>query len=295
MFRWIRCFGFCVLMLSAGAAQAHFIWVDCLPQPGGKAQVRLYFSEEPAPGDRGLIGKIANTKVWLRDGQGAIHDVKAAPATDAKLAALVSNKTGADRDDVEATCDYGVYTRGPRPMLLQYYAKHLPDNWWKSGSRFTRSERLALDIVPRLDGTAVVLDVAFEGRPAAGRHMVIFDPKGDSTELKTDAEGRVRLEHLPAGRYAVRADYIQAKRGGTRNGKKYDETGHYATLVFDMPAAERADHATAAVRRIAVDSSEAHGAAPDHDHAISAAAALARRARTALSGRTFPVSPPTSF
>jgi Protein of unknown function (DUF3386) len=227
--------GFAVAFLLALAgvpARAHFIWLDAVPAAGGDWQARLYFSEEPAPGEPHLVNRAANTKVWTRGVSGNTSDLKFSAEPTDELAALVAPcPMGAA--SIEGACDYGVYERGPG-VLLQYYAKRLAGDWQKH-PELARAERLKLDIVPSVDNGKLAVDVLYGGKPSAASEVVFIDPTGEHHELKTDAQGRALIA-AGAGRWAVRAAHIEADRAGERDGKKFAQTWHYATLVLDLPA-----------------------------------------------------------
>jgi hypothetical protein len=225
----------CLAALAAAPAGAHFIWLDIAPDSSGDPQARLYFSEEPVPGEPHLVAKAAHTKVWMRGVSGDTIDVKLTIAPGDEPDALLGECPSAAPCSLEGNCDYGVYERGPG-VLLHYYARRLAGDWWKHPA-LARAERLKLDIVPRVEGGKLAVDVLFEGKPAAGAEIVAIDPAGEHHELKADAQGHAQLAAMP-GRHAVRAAHIQADRSGERDGKKYAQTWHYATLVLDLPAAE---------------------------------------------------------
>ena len=133
---------------------------------------------------------------------------------------------------LESTYDYGVYTHGSKPAFLHYYAKALPSAWQTLGGEFARSERLDLDIVPRLDDRKIGLLVLFHGKPAADCEVMVLAPTGEKT-YKADHDGKVSFPSKP-GRYFVRAGYIEADRGGQLAEQHYSETWHYCTAFFEV-------------------------------------------------------------
>ena len=194
---------------------------------------------------------MAHTKVWLRDAAGHASDLKIAPPADEKSALLAAACAPTSPASLEAHCDYGIFSRGAAPVLLQYYAKHLAGDWSKAGPQLAQSPRLALDIVPKIDNAQLALRVLYQGQGVAGSEVVVIDPAGKEYELKSDAEGRVCLPAV-AGRYAIRANHVEPKRSGDRDGKHYEQTSHYATLTLDLPAgaaAETTDTAADLLRR----------------------------------------------
>jgi hypothetical protein len=102
-----------------------------------------------------------------------------------------------------------------------------------------------------LSGDQLTLRVLYEGKPDAGREVIVLDPSGKQIELKTDEEGRASTAVTPGGSYAVRAAHVEADRGGERNGKAFSQTWHYCTLTLSVPkqpalSAPRADELSAA-------------------------------------------------
>jgi uncharacterized GH25 family protein len=233
---------------SAASARAHFIWLELAPAGGGR-EARLYFGEEAAQGEAHLLGKVAHAKAWVRTPAGEPAEVKLARAGD-DAEALVAPCPAATAASLEGTCDYGIYERGPG-VLLQYYAKALAGDW-TTHPELARAERLKLDIVPTAAGGKLAALVLYEGRPVAAEEVVVVGPDGNAHELKTDAAGKVEID-AAAGRYAIRAGHIEAARSGERDGKKYAQTWHYATLVLDVPkqsvAAAASDSAEDALKR----------------------------------------------
>jgi hypothetical protein len=192
------------------------------------------------PGEPHLIGKVAQSKAWIRTVDGTT-ELKLAPDANKEHAALVDTCPKQSAASLEAVCDYGVYSRGPAGVLLNYYAKRLAGDWSKHADKLARAERLALDIVPSLAGDKLNVLVLYQGKPSEGE-LVVVDPAGDDHELKTDAEGRGSITLKSEGRYALRAAHIEPNSAGTRDGKKYAQTWHYATLVLDVrPASPAAD------------------------------------------------------
>lgn len=234
----------CLALFATASARAHFVWVDLKQSADGQPQAQLYLSELPEPGEPHLIAKVAQSKAWIRGLEGAT-ELKFAPAADKDLAALVAVCPKQSAGSLEAICDYGVYSRGPAGVLLNYYAKRLIGDWTSHADKLARAERLALDIVPSVDGDELSLTVLYNGKPVTDSELVIVDPAGESHDLKTDSQGRGTIKTTAAGRYAIRSGHIEADRGGTREGKKYAQTWHYCTLTLDVKTADKTADAAA--------------------------------------------------
>jgi hypothetical protein len=230
--------GLSCLALWSSPAGAHFVWVDLKQSADGQPQAQLYLSELPEPGEPHLIAKVAQSKAWIRGLESSV-ELKFAPAADKDLAALVAACPKQSAASLEAICDYGVYSRGPVGVLLNYYAKRLIGDWTNHADKLARAERLALDIVPGVDGDELSLVVLYNGKPVADGELVIVDPTGESHDSKTDSQGRGTIRATAAGRYAIRSGYVEADRSGTREGKKYAQTWHYCTLTLDVKTADK--------------------------------------------------------
>jgi len=240
----------CLLTLGAASAEAHFVWIDLAPAAGGQPQARLYFGEQPEPGEPHLVGKIAHTKAWSRTAQGESVELKVGtPESESGVLPLVGTATAPA--SLEAICDYGVYQRGPAGLLLQYYAKRLSGDWAQSG-KLARAERLPLDIVPAVADGKLNLEVLYQGKASAASEVIVINPAGKESELKTDAEGKVAVKVSESGRYAVRAAHLETDKSGTRGDKKYAQTWHYCTLLVDVagdPASADSASATDMLKR----------------------------------------------
>jgi hypothetical protein len=225
-----------VLAFQVATARAHFVWLASKTPAAENqaARIEVYFNELPEPGDLRLIGKVAGTKVWARDSHGVTSEVPLRATDDEDMAALVGSCALPRAGSVEAFCDYGVYERGPG-VLLQYYAKHLVGDWAAHGSALSRAQRLTLDVVPTLDGRHVSLRVLYRGQPAPLSEVVLIDKAGVAETHKADSDGSLSVP-VSDGPYVVRAAHIEPDRGGERDGKPCQQTWHYCTLRFDMPA-----------------------------------------------------------
>jgi len=219
-----------LVSLLATQAQAHFLWLDLQPAEG--KQAKLYFSEEPEPGEANLIGKAVATKVWLRKADGTTQQVKLTDGQGEEAALVVDGSTDS-ASSLEGSWDYGVYQRAGG-LLLQYYAKSLPGGW-NEHPELARSETLKLDVVPSIQGKKLAVQVLYGGQPAADSEVVFVDPAGEHLDLKTDAEGRAQVD-ATGGRWGVRAAYIESDKAGQRDGKKFSQAWHYSTLVLNVPA-----------------------------------------------------------
>jgi uncharacterized GH25 family protein len=217
------------------AAQAHFVWIDARPGADGKLRPEVYFGETPAPGEADLLDRVAQTKAWLRSAGGTRTVVELQKSADAERPAWLGQQPLAGPSSLEADCLYGVFSRGPKPLLLHYYAKHLSNlddaNW----QQLCRADALELDLVPQKTATGLTLTALWQGQPAPGAEVVVNLPGSDEPQkMTTDAQGRVALALPSQGRLSARVRLLEADRKGEHQGKTYDGALHYATLTMEL-------------------------------------------------------------
>jgi hypothetical protein len=218
----------------AAIAQGHFLWVDYAKTTDGTPEARFYFSEAVSPGSAELLDRIEPTKAWVRQSNQKDLSLELTATTDAEeeTGALTSPLPSATSLAVEAECQYGVFTKGEKPALLKYYAKHLRADSPASLSSTAQGKHLALDIVPRLVGEKVACDVRWKGKPLGQLTVFAIDAEGDEQRLTTNDEGRVTLDKSANGQYAVRVMYVDSKDSGELDGTRYEQALHVATLTL---------------------------------------------------------------
>ncbi|HTU26435.1 MAG TPA: DUF3386 family protein [Pirellulales bacterium] len=235
-----------VALVTARPATAHFLWVDVVTADGTQT-ARVMFNEGAEPGGAHLLKKIAQTRAWARLADGSRVELKlAAPAKDDQPAALTA-PLPAGTAAVEAECDYGVYTRVPGGVRLQYFAKcGLPGAPDRQGS-----QRPKMEIVPSRSEGKLAVAVQFDGKPDPTAELTAIDAEGEGSEIKLDADARATIPSAKPGRVALRAKHVQPTgEAGEVAGQKYVQTWYYATLVLAELApnrpAENAGEETAA-------------------------------------------------
>lgn len=213
-----------LLAAASLPAAAHFIWIA--PENAEATKARVVFNDDLDPDEAVAIDKIAATKLKLRDAAGKVVALEWQKGKHAFLLDL----PGTGPATVGGTCIYGVSQRGQaKPFLLVYHPKFIRGE--PVGAKAW--DQLPLEIVPQDGGRFQVL---FGGKPAAGCEVVVLPPNiADKETLTTDAQGTITIKSTAAGTYALRARHIDAQ-AGEHDGKKYEETRHYATLVFRASA-----------------------------------------------------------
>ncbi len=226
----LRVFGLILgVILATGSLQAHFVWVALGTQDSSGPQAQVYFSESAQADSAEFLDRLTRLNAWHRTAEGEYIPLKLRKIERGDEGLLTSSLPSG-RGSVEADCLYGVFSHGDKLMLLHYYAKSLRSDVSDS---LRRSERLDLDISPRLANGGMQLSVFWKGQPLEGSQVVVVPPKGERLELKTDARGMTGLKAQTPGRYEIRARWIE-KKGGEFQKQKYEEARHYSTVTFDV-------------------------------------------------------------
>lgn len=247
-----------VLWMSlVSLTEAHFVWLAIEKSSDGSPVARVWFSELAEPDSAELLDRIARVEVWAVRGS--------QPPQKLSLNKLVEGEGGcftaplpADTTGLAATLCYGVVSRSSGSMLLHYHARYLDA---AELAKSAAADRLTLQIVPQPAADGWDLQVLFQGQPAAGSEVVIFDPAARETKVKTDAQGRVHLTRTRPGLYSIRARWT-LETSGEHEGKSYQQVVHYATLALR-------------------DAESSTPAAASASAEVSPAAALLRKARAA--------------
>lgn len=213
---------FLTLTAAAFLAHAHFVFV--VPEPGG-ARAKLFMSEQLQPDGEVDFATVAGTKLNLRDG-GRDTPLALTKGTDAFLLSL----SGSGTRIIYGTTDLGFSGRpGAKPYVLIYYPKTILGNAF--AGNVTVGGQTPVEIVPVGKPGAVKLLLLARGKPLANSEITVLLPGGDQKKVMTDGMGQT--EALPqTGRFGAWARFWEPA-AGERDGKKYEEVRHYATLVFD--------------------------------------------------------------
>jgi hypothetical protein len=218
------------------AARGHLVWMDVV-QEGAARQVEVYFSETADPGEPHLIEKIAATKVSVHtDSSTPAPTISLKPERDELSGKLIGPAPHAKNYCLEAICDYGIVAKGGQPFLLQYYAQHIHGDPKQSLPQVGGSARapLAIQVNPTAAGFAGT--VVWNGMPLANAEVLVHFPEGDTIERRTDDRGQIDVATKTKGQFALRTRHVEPGKSGQREGKKYAEIRHYATLTLALTA-----------------------------------------------------------
>jgi uncharacterized GH25 family protein len=220
---------FVAVLAAAVPASAHFPWV-AIEKDGN---LHVWFSELAEPDNADLLDRITNINVWTRSEKAAKQPVtrltkKTADGGGSLVASVPTGTTAAS-----AYINYGVLERRGERFQLEYHAKYL-DAKAADLKTLARDEALKVDIVPQKSDKAFTLTVLFQGKPAAGAEVVIFDSVAAETTAKADEDGRLEMPITRPGLYSIRAKWV-VKEAGKLGDQEFPQTNHYSTLALRVP------------------------------------------------------------
>ncbi|MGE8569806.1 Nickel uptake substrate-specific transmembrane region [compost metagenome] len=207
--RFARTLAAIALMGSAGAAQAHFVWLE----RGAEGPAKAYFGEwadDVREKQDGLLGKVLVAPV-----------VTAADGT-----VLKASEKGADFVAFAASGKGDVRLAQPmqfKETLVKYGAKV---------GRTDTQAKLDLELVPTAAGAnSFVLN--FEGKPLAKTEVTVFGPPKWEKRFWTDENGRIEITTPWPGQYVLEAAHVQEK-AGEADGKSYAKIRYVSTTTFNV-------------------------------------------------------------
>jgi len=220
------------LMLTS-ASHAHFLWIVVDSEKGGKQVAKLYFAEEPEPGETHLVGKVAHARLRALTPEGS-KKLKAKEVTTDDGGWLAAPLKSGNPRVVTASCRYGVYMN----FLLNYSAKHVT-----AGAKDVATDELDLQMVAKPVDEGLQLQTLWQGEPVAGAELTVTDSDGKNRKLTADDDGKVMFSPNGAGRIGVLASHVEPEKSGEFKGKQYKETRYYTTLTVDVKGEASSDQA----------------------------------------------------
>jgi len=207
-------------------ASAHFPFLV----PDGPSKGRAVFSDNLKSDKDVPIDRIANTKLVV------IADGKATDLTwtlDKAANCYTFDVPGTGSRVVVGTCEYGVLQRGDsKPFLLTYHPKAVFGDL-PPAEKATAGDRVPLELVPVAVGGKLRFKVVAGGKPAGKADVSVIVPgEAKPKDVTTDDAG-LTPEFDKPGVYGAQTRKVEEK-AGDRDGKKYAEVRHYATLVVTL-------------------------------------------------------------
>lgn len=197
------------LLGCAGAAQAHFVWLERGDDGVAKAYFGEWADDEREKFD-GLLSKVlANPVVTTADGK-------------------TVKSTGHGVDSVA----FAASGKGDIRLLQPYvYGDTLVMFGAKSGRQDTNS-KLDLELVPTTaDADTFVLQ--FKGKPLAKTEVTVFGPPKWQKNVTSDEAGRITISTPWPGQYVMEVAHAE-NQAGEKDGKAYAKIRHVSTLTFNV-------------------------------------------------------------
>ena len=211
------------LVFLASSARAHFLWLDASPEAEGVV-VRGFLSEQPAPDQPKFLKFIEDARYSAGD-----RPLEATRGEDAFRIELPEPSPWA----IDGVCPLGLMSRDGQTFRLFYTARAQLEPAPADAPK--DQDHLRMRLV-RDDQDTPVVQVTFQGKPAAGATVKAYLEHGQDRELTTDDDGRVTCPGVAEGRTALLAKWGDGK-AGELDGKPFDETRFYATLTVALPEA----------------------------------------------------------
>ncbi len=103
------------LLFTPLSVSGHFIWIERDKESG---EIRAYFGEEPKADKHALLDRVMGTEVWLiKDGEAQSVPMEKFMTGDYGYLVSQYETVG---NEIDASCVYGVFSRGESKMLLNY-------------------------------------------------------------------------------------------------------------------------------------------------------------------------------
>lgn len=211
----------CAAGFLAASAAAHFVFI--LPAKDSTG-VSVVMSDELAIDADVGVEKITALKLTCRDAAGKETPVE----LKAVKHELTGPLPGTGPRVVFGSVPYGVMTgKDSKSYLLVYHPKAVVGT--VAADRQTVGSKLPVELTPVASGTEFAFVLTAGDKPLSDVEVTVLKPNGESAKVKTDKAGKTP-SFPTTGRYGAWARHADPK-AGEHDGKKYDETRHYATLV----------------------------------------------------------------
>lgn len=215
-----------LMALAPVAARAHFVFV--VPDNNGST-AKAFISEDLEPDEDVPADLVAGARLSLKDPSGQETPLTLTKGTHAYSLAI----PGHGPRVVHGIAPLGVEARGTKPFRLVYHPKTILGDAFDSSANL--GKEASYEIVPVGKVGAVQFQILAGGKPAGGDEVTVVLPDGKQQKAKTDNEGKTAV-FTQTGRYGVWGRHVEAGAGEV-DGKHYDETRHYPTLVADIGTA----------------------------------------------------------
>ncbi|EHK66217.1 DUF4198 domain-containing protein [Achromobacter arsenitoxydans] len=197
------------LLGAAGAAQAHFVWLE----RGAEGPAKAYFGEwadDVREKRDGLLGKIMVAPV----------------VTGADGKALKAAGEGADY------LEFAAAGKGDVRLAQAYQFKDTLVRYGAKAGREDTQAKLDLELVPAAAGSNAFV-LMFKGKPLPKTEVTVFGPPKWEKRFRSDDNGRIDITTPWPGQYVLEAAHVE-EQAGEADGKAYARIRYVTTTTFNL-------------------------------------------------------------
>ncbi len=213
----------CAALLTAGAAQAHYLWLE--PDDSG---AKLYYGEAEAllkEKSPGKLDNILTPKAFVPDASTG-KPIAVAVSRNATHFAIAANKNAPVILATEESLEVRDLTKSGLGFAKSNYYARLG----QQGNNADGVSPLVLDVRAQGEGPNV-LTLLYRGQPLAETKLEVIAPNTWVQEHKTNAQGKADINMPWRGQYVVHVLHID-KTPGQFADKKYDTLRNHLTYTF---------------------------------------------------------------
>ena len=217
--------------LWAVQAQAHFLWLVPADESGSK--VTLYFSEGPEPDNPELLKRVSSVRAVPYRSEKPNEPVGF--EFEESNSRLVAKHAGASAWSLTHT--FGTHGRDEKNLIV-YSAASIACRRPGMGDKDAVSlPRIGYTAEPSFDGRTLSIRVWDNEKPAADIAVELQSPN-DHRSLRTDKDGRLEVQDIEAGVYAIRCLQTD-ENAGEYEGVAYKAVKKYSTISFLVPSMKK--------------------------------------------------------
>lgn len=233
IYRSIALLSVIVFATSTPIVSAHNLYVLVEMRSGSADMVDVIFEHSPYPGKGTYNGPhIERGKTWVESLDGkttALPKLEEKKRLGKKFLQTQTESEGPRA--IIHTCEWGIY----KGRMDYFHGKYLDVKSVEQLNKLAVTEELPLDLVPKIDGTALEVAVIKDGQPVVDGKIWVWSPNGKETQHPTDEKGRFRIEKPLAGTYSFAALHVDDEPKGEFKGEPYDGIMHGTTVSLRLP------------------------------------------------------------
>ncbi len=205
---------FAAFCLTAGAANAHYLWLE----RDGNGPAKAYFgewAEDLHEKAGGLLDRFRKPRAFLTSPAELLPIDKRNDGFDISVKGVGDLRMVDDSIAPRPDSEKGGVTK------TIYYAK---------AGRSGTAAKLDVELVP-VKADANEFTLLLRGAPVVKTELTVYAPPKWEKKLTTDDRGRISVPTPWAGRYVIETVYFETKPG-SEGDEKFDRTRHISTVSF---------------------------------------------------------------